>query len=244
MPPFFLPLDIALCLLLWGVIRQRRRLQWAGILVLLLSSNPTLARYLTRTTEQWATRTPVADAAPADAIVVLSAGRVIAPGPARVSEWDDADRFFAGIELFRAGKAPLLVFTGGWVPWDSASPLEGELLAEQARAFGIAADRVLVTGRVSNTAEEAEAVRQLMARRGASQSRVLLVTSAVHMPRADELFARAGFAVVPFPVDFAMSEGGRLPGAGLLPSIAALKATQTALRELYGRAYYSLKGAF
>jgi hypothetical protein len=56
------------------------------------------------------------DASEADAIVVLSEGRVVVPGKAAVSEWSDADRFFGGVELFRAGKSPLLVFTGGAAP--------------------------------------------------------------------------------------------------------------------------------
>ena len=41
----------------------------------------------------------------ADAIVVLSGGRHPAPGVARVSEWEDPDRFLAGLDLYRAGKA-------------------------------------------------------------------------------------------------------------------------------------------
>ena len=44
-----------------------------------------------------------------DAIVVLSGGRYPAPGPARLSEWHDPDRFLAGLDLFRAGKAPRLL---------------------------------------------------------------------------------------------------------------------------------------
>ena len=59
-----------------------------------------------------------APAAPkTDAIVVLSGGRHPASGPTRLSEWHDPDRFFAGLDLFRAGKAPRLLFTGGASPF-------------------------------------------------------------------------------------------------------------------------------
>jgi hypothetical protein len=54
----------------------------------------------------------------ADAIVILSGGRVPAPGDPPLSEWRDADRFFGGIDLYRAGRAPLLIFTGGWAQFD------------------------------------------------------------------------------------------------------------------------------
>ena len=61
-----------------------------------------------------------------DAIVVLSGGRHPAPGSARVSEWHDPDRFLAGLELFRAGKAPRLIFTGGASLFSPGQRPEGE----------------------------------------------------------------------------------------------------------------------
>ncbi|WP_413439801.1 hypothetical protein [Synechococcus sp. MIT S9509] len=54
-------------------------------------------------------RQSAADASSADAIVVLSGGRHPAPGAAKVSEWHDPDRFLAGLDLYRQGKAPLAV---------------------------------------------------------------------------------------------------------------------------------------
>ena len=51
---------------------------------------------------------------------------------------------------------------------------------------------------VVNTAEEAAAIRQLLP----TGARVLLVTSAFHMRRAQRLFERQGLKVLPFPVDF------------------------------------------
>lgn len=82
-----------------------------------------------------------------DAIVVLSVGRVVAPGKERVSEWGDANRFFGDVELYQAGKAALLVFTGAWISWEPDAPLEGDVLAAQARTLGVPGDRILVTGR-------------------------------------------------------------------------------------------------
>ena len=53
--------------------------------------------------------------------------------------------------------------------------------------------------RVTNTAHEAEAIRRLLPQ---DQPRVLLVTSAFHMRRAEVLFERQGRTVLPYPVDF------------------------------------------
>ena len=74
----------------------------------------------------------------ADAIVVLSGGRHAAPGPERITEWHDPDRFLAGVELFQAGRAPRLLFTGGRNPFHPGLPPEGELYRREAMALGIA----------------------------------------------------------------------------------------------------------
>lgn len=239
-----MPLDVALGLIVWGVVRRRRAPLWIGVIVLLASSSPIVARYLVRAAEGWAEAKLAPASRPADAIVVLSAGLVRAPGGSGRIEWIDANRFFGGIELFQAGKAPLLVFTGGWLPWDARAPLEGELLAQKARELGVPAARIVVTGRVSSTDEEAVAVAGLLRERRGPGASVLLVTSAYHMPRAQQLFAHRGLVVMPFPVDFAISSGGRLPIADILPSAAALASTQLALREFYGRAFYRLRDLF
>ena len=241
LPLFVLPLGLTLLFLALGIARRRRWPLIAAKAVLWLSSMPLVVGRLARALEDGATRLPVQGVGTADAIVVLSTGRVTAPGPEAVSEWTDADRFFGGVALWRAGKAPLLVFTGGWVPWDPEAPPEGDVLAEYAFGMGVPRDQILTTGRVFNTAEEAVAVAALLKSRPAGPPRIILVTSAFHVPRARMLFEQAGLTVSAFPVDFA-GIGGRGVGVmDVLPTAGALAQTQMAVRELYGRLYYRFK---
>ncbi|MFM7675629.1 MAG: YdcF family protein [Synechococcus sp.] len=141
------------------------------------------------------------------AVVVLGGGRHAAPGSARISEWTDADRFFAGLEAFQQlsqrGTPPLLLFTGGWWPTHPAMPPEGEVLCQRALALGLPAARLATTARVRNTTEEAAAVAALLP----PSSTIVLITSAFHLPRTQRLFERQGLRVVPFPcpVDFQAS---------------------------------------
>lgn len=244
LPLFVLPFGISLILLVWGLTRRRRALIWVGVLLLLVSSNPFVGRYLIRSAEQWAVRRSAAEAGSADAIVVLSAGRIVAPGPGRVSEWGDANRFFGGVELLQAGQAPLLVFTGAWISWQPHALPEGEVLAQYARALGVPAERIAVTPKVANTADEARETAILLRDRGLAAPRVLLVTSAFHMPRARRQFEAEGLTVTPFPVDFWFSQGSSVTLLDFVPSIGALDQTHTAARELYGRAYYWLRRQF
>ena len=99
---------------------------------------------------------------PADAIVVLS-GMLQDRKDAKLGEWSDAvDRFEGGVELFQAGKAPRLIFTGGHVPWRPEDRPEGEILKERAVKFGVPREKIQVTGKVGNTAQEAKAVKALI----------------------------------------------------------------------------------
>ena len=237
LPFFALPLGVVILLMVAALIWRSRWALVAALTLLCAASLPLTGRILLGWVESGMERLPAGAAETADAIVVLSEGRTLAPGTARISEWNDADRFFGGVELFKAGKAPLLVFTGGAAPWDAGAPLEGSLLANCAIAMGIPAESIRTTSRVLNTKQEAEAVAELARRRWAAEvdgTRILLVTSAYHMPRAREVFANAGLEVQPFPVDFFVSRGRKVDVTDFIPSPLGLHETTVALREIYG----------
>ena len=166
---------------------------------------------------------------------MLSGGSHAAPGAARIIEWEDPDRFLAGVALYQSKRAPLLLFTGGQNPFHPGLAPEGELYRSKAVALGVPRAAIAMTPVVRNTAEEAGAIRQLLP---GSQPRVLLVTSAFHMQRARRLFERQGITVVPFPVDFKAraSWSGSLWRDPLqwLPNSRSLDDSSSALRELLG----------
>ena len=115
-----------------------------------------------------------------------------------MSEWEDPDRFLAGLDLYRAGNAPRLLFTGGASPFRPGQPPAGQRHLQVARQLGIHAAAMASTPPVVNTAEEATAIRQRLPGR----PRIPLVTSAFHMRRAQRLFEHQGLKVLSFPVDF------------------------------------------
>jgi uncharacterized SAM-binding protein YcdF (DUF218 family) len=235
LPLLVLPLGVAFLLLAWGMGRRRWAPVKGAFALLWVAATPLTAQGLWRLMERpWQPLRP--EAMPtAAAIVVLGGGRHPAPGPLRRSEWMDADRFFGGVELFRARRAPLLLFTGGALSLKRGVPTEGDAHRQQALAMGLPPRALEVTPFVRNTAEEAEAV----AARLPQGSRVLLVTSAFHMARARTLFARQGLVVVPYPVDF-QSRGA---WAGSVwkdfrywfPTADGLESSSRALREALGR---------
>jgi uncharacterized SAM-binding protein YcdF (DUF218 family) len=245
LPVLFLPTGLLLLLLLAGLLL---RLRWPLILafaLLWIGSTPWVSDRLQRSVEDDAIRVPAREMPQADAIVVLSEGRVVAPGPARISEWTDGDRFWGGIELFKAGKAPLLIFTGGWAPWLTGARPEGEILSEWAVTQGVPQSAIRLTGKVTNTAEEAAETAAILQESGrakaAEKPSVLLVTSGYHMPRAQRQFEAAGLVVTPYPVDFQVGQERDFSVLSLVPTAQAWARTESAWREWIGRAFYALK---
>ena len=239
LPLLVLPLGAALGLLALAVLQRRHWPVFAAMSLLWIFSTGVVSQLLWRWVERPWQRSSVERAPLADAIVVLSGGRHPAPGPAQISEWHDPDRFLAGVALFQSGRASRLLFTRGQNPLHPGLPPEGELYRAEALELGVPATSIGLTDRVTNTAQEAKAIRRLLPQ---DQPRVLLVTSAFHMRRAQVLFERQGLTVLPYPVDFQV----RAAWAGSiwrdplqwLPNSGSLDGSSRALRELMGRLVY------
>lgn len=245
LPLLALPTGLLLLLLAAALLLGRRWPIWLALCLFWLGSTPWVSDHLVRWCEANAVRIPAIAMAKAQAIVVLSEGRTLAPGPAATSEWNDGDRFWGGIALYRAGKAPWLIFTGGWVPWQPELAPEGEVLRQWASSQGVPGSTIQVTGKATSTAEEAAAVAALLPHlhpvEGIKPRTVLLVTSAFHMPRAQRLFEQAGLEVKAYPVDFKVSAGQPFGVMSLQPSAGAWQRTEMAWRELLGRAWYFIR---
>ena len=241
LPLFLMPTCVVLALL---VVALRTRRRWpivVALVLLLATSTPVVSNVLMRAVEGWRVRQVTSDAPNADVIVVLSLSIRDVPGKSGAFEMDDFDRFLGGFDLYKAGKAPLLIFPGGWVALRPNLPLMGDVLIARARDFGVPASALSTTGKASNTEQEAEGVAQLLGvGKSPTTPRILLVTSAYHMSRAEMLFRRAGLEVIPFPVDFQTKLG--ITPRSFIPNGDALKQTDAALHEIYGRMYYWIVG--
>jgi uncharacterized SAM-binding protein YcdF (DUF218 family) len=132
-----------------------------------------------------------------------------------------------------------MVFTGGKMPWQGGDETEGQVLKCYAQLMQVSADQILVTEKAENTEQEALGAQRLLQ---PQRKKIILVTSAFHMQRAQKTFEHAGFSVFPYPVDLRV-EGDSLTVMSFLPSPQALLTTHNALREIMGRLYYQLRRA-
>ncbi|GEO14243.1 YdcF family protein [Microvirga aerophila] len=142
------------------------------------------------------------DGAPIDGIILLGGSVEAADSAARgrIVANESAERVLDTIQLaYRYPGAKLLIVGGGGTVFTNGTA-EAPIIASYLRTVGIDPARLLVEDQSRSTFENATYAREVAKPR--EGERWLLVTSAWHMPRAVGVFEKAGFPVVPYPVDF------------------------------------------
>jgi len=153
----FSPMALILLLLLIGLLRRSASCIVAGFIVLWVAATPLVGSSFWRFLERDFQHVTLDKVVRADAIVVLSGTLSFSSSRGRlIQEWGDPDRFFGGIDLVKANKAPYLVFRGGKLPWSSYPP-EGVIFRARAINSGVHPTSIIVTGDLANTAQEAKA---------------------------------------------------------------------------------------
>ncbi|ERT05469.1 hypothetical protein M595_4584 [Lyngbya aestuarii BL J] len=253
LPLFIYPLGLTSLLMIAALILLWKQPRWAagaialGLLVLLTSSNSGVSQGLVRSLE-WQ-NIPNGELPKATAIVVLGGGTK-APTPPRpwVDVGEAGDRILYGALLYKQDKAPWLILSGGRIQWDGKEPPESADMKEIAVEMGVRESAILQDPDSLNTYQNAVNVRQILAENNLT-GKVLLVTSALHMPRSLLVFQRQGIEVIPAPTDFLVSQQDIQPSTtiqgtilNLIPDTQSLQQFTQALKEYIGMVVYRLRG--
>ena len=236
LPLFVYPLGLAIVLLLlsrlfsWlGRRRAASLLVICAVALLWLCSMPRFSDWAMSTLEREWPPVPAARAPRADAIVLLGGmTRGLVPGVDLPDLSGSADRLFHAAELYRAGKAPMLLLTGGNAPGYEPEALS---MKRVLLVMGIPGDVLLLEDRSRNTRQNARFSAAVLHDR--QVHRILLVTSAYHMRRAKLEFERQGFEVLPAATDYQVVETPRTL-LDWLPAVGALNQTTLAMKEYLG----------
>lgn len=245
--PWFYPLPLALLVILIGTFLLWKQRRIAGVALvgmavagLYLLSTPAISDALAGSLERQYGPVAVDELPRTDAIVVLGGG--VQP-PARPRKDADlghaADRVWHGAAAYRAGRAPLVIVTGARPYVD-----RGESAAEATRGLlprlGVPESALAVRGDSTSTREDALTVREAMEQRRLED--VLLVTSALHMPRAVATFRAAGIRVWPAATDHEVVAPARRGMWAWLPYHRAFARSNRVWHEYAGMLYYRLRG--
>jgi len=234
-----------LLLLIVAGLAMRRRWPRAGAILagsalaaLALLSSTGGARLFVAPLEAMTAPLQAPERAQAQAIVVLSSGRLQrAPeyGERDIPDYIALARIRYAAHLQRRTGLPVLV--SGGLALEGAAPLADGMAEALREDFGVPVK--WLEARSGDTGENAAFSAALL--RADGVKRILLVTDAMHMPRARRAFERAGLDVVSAPTMFFSHQ--RQPLASWLPSSEGLRRSSYAIYELIGMAWYRLRAA-
>lgn len=236
-----LSLSLLLCALSLAISRVWPRVSFYTVLVavgwLYLCSTALFANFLTGTLEREFVPRAMSVVERADAIVLLGGAM---RGDTHMGTLADlnhhADRLVHAVALYRAGKAPVVLVTGGGI---EGARTEAQQMKDLLEVMGVPARDILLENDSRNTHDNAVHTAQIL--RAEGMQRVLLVTSAYHMRRSLALFAAQGVDVIPAPTDYQ-----RLVTPHLLPewlpAVSNLYQSTEALHEIVGYWVYRWQG--
>jgi len=252
LPLFVYPLGLSCLLLLasvglvWRYPRATAAVTTTALMLLVLGGNGWVAARTIRSLEAVY---PVVELPRAEAIVVLGGATRSPDAPRPWVEVSEAgDRVLYGAKLYRDGKAPLVILSGGRIRWRGGSGSEADDMAELMLSMGVPRSAIIEEPDSLNTYENARNVKGILDREGID--RVLLVTSAFHMPRSMAIFRKQGIEAIAAPTDFLIAddffEATNQTGAGailsIVPSAENLAVTTKAMKEYIGAIVYRLRG--
>ena len=197
-----------------------------ALLTLWIAATPLCASWL-----NWQLQSELApvsvDALPQSDVIVLLGGI----GP--------ADRIVDTLRFYRAGKAPLIVISGGNQPWRACAVPEAESISNVLVGLGIPFSALILETQSRNTRENAVNTAAIFKAHGWRIG--LLVTSGTHMPRALAAFQKMGISLVPVATNL-YGPPKFVSLLDLLPDANALALTTSAIKEMIGLFVYRFRG--
>ena len=240
---------LAIALVLKYSPKWRRLLIIGALILLWLSSNRWVSYALARSLE-WQ-YLPSENIPHAEVIVLLGGGTESSDPPRPMTEVNSAgDRVLYAAYLYKEGAAPAILVSGGNLDFSEA---RGSTPAEEMTALltltNVSEEHIWQQADSQNTYEDALYTADILSELGIEE--IILITSAMHMPRAKALFEYQGLSVIPAPVDFTITEANwestfkpDLEQAiiNIFPNASSLGLTTNVLKEYFGRLIYRLRG--
>jgi uncharacterized SAM-binding protein YcdF (DUF218 family) len=248
LPVFAYPLGFALVLGLLAFLLSLSRFRTiasaillVGLATLWVASTPTFAVWLTARLE--AEYPPVAvDQLPVSDVAVVLGGAIGQDLPPRLTSdlGPASDRVLHAARIFRAGKAANILVAAGNLPWLPAERSEAALIRDLLIEFGVPEAAIVLETQSRNTRENAVNAAAIVGQRNWRTG--LIVTSAVHMPRAVAVFRRAGLDFFPTATDVQAIHPFYNSPLDLLPDAEALAMSTVAIKEWLGLVVYRYRG--
>jgi uncharacterized SAM-binding protein YcdF (DUF218 family) len=156
---------------------------------------------------------------------------------------ETADRFVQPLLLYKKGLAKKLLITGGNVNIKGLKiddTQESKKVKEVLIAMGVAEKDIYLEENARNTHENATYTKKMLAPYLAEE--MVLVTSAMHMPRAKACYIREGIKVVVYPADIKKKDTPSGILDLVIPQERNLSKFAELIREMAGFVIYKVVG--
>lgn len=239
---FVRPLFWVALLLIWALLTKKagrkKVLVWVSLALVFLCSNKVLVNEMALL---WEPLKNDETAIPRTA-VLLGGFSKYDEYRRQIAITEAGERLFKTIELYRNKVIDTIIISGG------AASLTGQIRPESIYAreylirFGVDSSRILIDSKSKNTYENAVETEKILIKEGGMR-KVLLITSAFHIPRAVKTFQKAGISVVPFGVQFISNpKRGYNVADFVIPSSEALYHFDALMKEWVGYMVYRITG--
>jgi len=152
-----------------------------------------------------------------------------------------SDRFIQTATLYHTGKIKKILVTGGNGSLLHNYPAEAEYLKKALVANAVPEKDIIVEPLSRNTYENAIFSKKIIDSLQLKPP-FLLITSALHMPRSNSVFKKAGISFVSYPCDYKVVKGKLSFDDILMPDAQLLKNWSDLLKEIIGLAAYKITG--
>jgi uncharacterized SAM-binding protein YcdF (DUF218 family) len=223
-----------------GKKKTSRAMLISALVWLILISTPLLPWLLVTNLEN---RYPVFTTLPATEeqkqvhILVLGGGHTNdarLPATGKLSETALA-RLAEGIRIYRSIPGSTII-TSGYKGKEDVP--QATVLADAARLLGVPEEQIKSQTLPGNTYMEATEYKRLFG----DTTALVVVTSAIHIPRAMYLFQKAGLNPIPAPASHLFKKGTKRKTRSWVPSASYIGKTESAIHEYVGLLWYKLGG--
>jgi uncharacterized SAM-binding protein YcdF (DUF218 family) len=139
--------------------------------------------------------------------------------------------------LYAAGRAPLVVVSGAAL---DGGVSEARMMASALERDGVPTAAILLENQSLTTHQNAAYTARLLRRQGIRS--FLLVTSALHMPRAMASFQKQGLEPIAAPSPPQIEVPDDMDFSFWLPDLRTLNASRSIVKEYLGLLVYWLRG--
>ncbi len=226
-------------LLIWIAVAKRRlvkrRLIKITILLAILLTNKFLHKL---TVNSWQPQQPTLQQ-PAEVGVLLS-GMVGFDKEGNGFFFEASDRYIQALSLYNQGLIKKILISGGDGSFIQKQPKEADFIKEMLLKNKVPLEDIIIDNQSRNTYENAMYTKKLCDSLQIAQP-LILITSAIHMPRSQSLFKKVGLATIAYPANYANIDS-KTSWNDFVPDLGLVNKWHDLFKEWVGIFSYKIMG--